>query len=384
LAVPGSLEQAAIGELAARTRIDARTTAALLAFVSGIETDPIQDAVFKMSQRLVFGPPGPTAAEITGLGLEEALGNRITLFYLLAALLAIPLAEERQRARGIDPSISRAAWTDFALWCHYLRRRDGRLGITLEMLAWLQQSLNGRLFRIGSLQVELKGFNGPLRAYRHRTTGELVLVALPGVTFSHGGRLIAPQPGPGTWTAAGILAPDIVCGHRIDGSSGTAGEEPVVLPPDTWELALSEDDPMLLVHIQAGVRLCLTDFLRSATDALELYAMLEPDVKPKGFFGEAWLLDPQVRSFLPHPSALDDISAILTLYPCRIAEEHTVQRFFGLSATRQSIVGLPRAGLNMVQRAIADFLSEPGNALCARGGFILMDSLIDAARRGGK
>ena len=388
LAASARVERAAVAELAARTRIDTRTTAALLAFVAGIAADQaLEDAALRMSQRLVYGPPGPTPSEIANLRLEAALGSRITLFYLLAALLAIPLAEERHRARGIDPSISRATWTDLAMWCHYLRRRDGRLGITREMLAWSQQGLNGRLFRVGSLQFELKGFTGPLRAYRHRTNGELMLVALPGVNFSHGGRLIAREPGPGTWAADGMLGPGIVFGHRIDPIQGTVGEATVLLTPDTWEPALCEGDPMLLVHIPNDARLSVPDFLRSAGDAIELFAMLEPKVKPKGAFGEAWLLDPQVRPFLPDPSGVDALSAIVSLYPCRISEASTLQRLFGPSATRDSVIGSPRAGLNAVQRAMADFLSEPANALCARGAFILNDRLmrlIDAARQGTK
>ena len=96
-----------------------------------------------------------------------------------------------------------------------------------------------------------------------------------------------------------------------------------------------------------------------------------------------WLFDPQVRSLLPQASAMNDLRALCSLYPGRISEANTVQRIFGPSATRASVVALPRAGLSTLQRAVADFLSVPENALCARGGFILNDRLkplIEAAR----
>src|SRR5262249_56607772 len=112
------------------------------------------------------------------------LGADAGLFYLLIALLEIPAAEDRHRACGIEPEISRATWSDLAVWCHNLRKREGRLGLTLETLAWAQQALTGHLFRVASLQFELKSFNGPLRAYRHRTTKEVTLLALPNVRFS--------------------------------------------------------------------------------------------------------------------------------------------------------------------------------------------------------
>jgi hypothetical protein len=175
-----------------------------------------------------------------------------------------------------------------------------------------------------------------------------------------------------------------VQGHRIDGVHGTAEKETVSVSPETWELALSEGDPMLLVHIPADARLSLPDFLRSAGDALDLFVKLEPEVRPKGAFGDAWLFDPQVRRFLPDPSAVDELRAVCSLYPGRISEASTLRRLFGSSATRASVVALPRAGLNALQRALADFLSVPENALCARGGFILTDRLsrlIDTARQ---
>jgi hypothetical protein len=381
---PERVERETVARLAAHARIDAKTTAALLDLVPHIVADPaLEHAALRVSRRLVDESPG-ALSELATLPLEATLGVGITLFYLLVALLEIPAAEERHRARGVDPSISRATWADLALWCHHLRRREGRLGITMKVLAWSQQALTGRLFRVGTLQFQLEGFNGPLRAYRHRTNGGLLLLALPGVSFSHGRRLIAIEPGPGTWTAGGTLGPGTVQCHRIDSVYGTVDEETLSLPPETWELALCEGDPMLLMHIPADARLSVPDFLCSVGDALELFAKLEPEVRPKGVFGEGWWLDPQIRSFLPDPSAVDDLRAVCSLYPSRISEANTVQRLFGPSATRASVVALPRTGLKLLQKAMADFFSVPENALCARGGLILADRLmplIEAARQ---
>jgi hypothetical protein len=383
--LPGKLERDAVASLAAHARIDAKTTAALLALLPRIAADPVlEGAAITASRRLVGGSIGPALSELADLMRGETLGGEATLFYLLIALLEIPIAEEGHRARGVDPAISRATWADLAVWCHYLRRREGRLGITLETLAWSQRALTGRLFRVKSLQFELEGFSGPLRAYRHRTSGELALVALPGVTFSHGRRLIAKEPGPGTWTAGGTFGPAAVQGHRIDEVRGTVDEQIVSLSPETWEVVLCEHDPMLLTHIPADARVSVHDFSLSVGAAFELFAKLAPDVRPKGVFGIGWLFDPQVRSFLPQSSGVDDLRALCSLYPGRISEANTVQRIFGPSATRASVVALPRAGLSALQKAVADFLSVPENALCTRGGFILADrlaTLIDAARR---
>ena len=380
-----SLERDAVANLAAHARVDVRTTAALLALLPRISTNPVLgSAVLTASRGFVEGSIGPALSELASLPIEETFGSEVTLFYLLVALLEIPAAEEHHRARGVDPSISRATWADLAVWCHHLRKREGCLGITREMLIWSQHALTGCLFRVGSLQFELEGFSGPLRAYRHRTSGELALIAMPGVSFSHGRRLIAREPGPGTWTAGGTFGPGAVQGHRIDEVSGTVDEETVSLSPETWEVVLCEGDPMLLTHIPADARVSVSDFSRSVGDAFDLFAKVAPGVRPKGVFGVGWLFDPQVRTFLPGPSAVDDLRALCSLYPGRISEANTVQRLFGPSATRASVVALPRAGLSALQKVVADFLSVPENALCARGGFILADRLtplIDAARQ---
>jgi N-acyltransferase family protein/GNAT domain-containint protein len=384
-ALPENLERDAVARLAAHARIDAKTTAALLALLPRIAARPVlEGAAIRASRRLVEGSMGSALSELADLLREETLGEEITLFYLLVALLEIPIAEERHRTRGVDAAISRATWADLAAWCHYLRKREGRLGMTLEMLAWSQHALTGRLFRVGSLQFELEGFSGPLRAYRHRTSGELALIAMPGVTFSHGRRLIAREPGPGTWTAGGTFGPGAVHGHRIDEILGTVDEEMVTLSPEMWEIVLCEQDPMLLTHIPADSRVSVHDFSLSVGDAFELFAKLAPGVRPKGVFGVGWLFDPQVRAFLPESSAANDLRALCSLYPGRISELNTVQRIFGPSATRASVVALPREGLSALQKAVADFLSVPENALCTRGGFILEDrltTLIEAARR---
>ena len=149
-ALPEKLGRDAVARLAAHARIDAKTTAALLALLPRIAAHPVlEGAAITASRRLVDGSMGPALSELAELLREETLGGEVTLFYLLVALLEIPIAEERHRTRGVNPAISRATWADLAAWCHYLRKREGRLGMTLEMLAWSQHALTGRLFRVG-------------------------------------------------------------------------------------------------------------------------------------------------------------------------------------------------------------------------------------------
>jgi hypothetical protein len=245
------------------------------------------------------------------------------------------------------------------------------------MLAWAQQALTGQLLRIASLQFELRSFNGPLRAYRHRTTRQLTLIALPGVRFGQDGRMIEVEPVPGCWTSGGKFGADIVEGHPIDPAGAKVEAHSVVLSLEEWEPILQEGDPMLLLHIPADTRLVLHDFVRSIAKALDVFGRLRPDVRPKGACGDGWWMDPEIRHLMPNPDAVDELCSAGFLYPSRISEANTLRRLFGTSATRATVTGAPRESLNSLQRGLAGYLSTPGNRLCARGAFILNDRVAE-------
>ena len=124
---------------------------------------------------------------------------------------------------------------------------------------------------------------------------------------------------------------------------------------------------LMEIHIPADTRLSVDEFFASAREAFALFRRIKPGFDPKGIFGEAWLLDPQVLAFLPDPTELSKLQQVAILFPGNISEEKTVRRLFGPNATRASVVAMSRDGLNDLQRALADFLSVPSNRLKAHG-----------------
>jgi hypothetical protein len=125
---------------------------------------------------------------------------------------------------------------------------------------------------------------------------------------------------------------------------------------------------LLEIHIPADTRLSVHDFFASAREAFVLFRRLKPGFDPKGIFGEAWLLDPQVLTFLPGHEELAKLQDVAILFPGSIPEQKTIRRLFGPRATRESVVALPREKLSGLQRSVADFLSNPAHTLRARGG----------------
>lgn len=370
------LDEEVIVRLAEDARIDSRTATALLRFTQELSANSaLVEIALTTSRRLLNEAPAKVVDGMTGLGLGDALGHDLPLFYLLIALLEIPGAARAHEARGIPASVSKATWSDLAVWCHHLYKRDGQPGLSFDAFVWMQKALRGRLLRVGALQFELGTFTGPLTAYQHRETREIELVAMPGSVFQGDGRVLAIAPGPDTWTARGFILPTLAWGHRIDGVTGTAQSAMLSLPSECWEPVLSPGDPMMVMHIPASARLSFGEFTRNAADAIVLLGKLEPDARPMGVYGEGWLLDPQISPFLARPSALEKIRSVGFLYPARISESNTIQRLFGSSATRASVLASPLEGLNSLQNAVRQFLAVPENSLCARGQFVLNDEL---------
>jgi hypothetical protein len=137
---------------------------------------------------------------------------------------------------------------------------------------------------------------------------------------------------------------------------------PGLVPPGT---------ALLEIHIPADTRLSLDAFFASGREAIALFERLKPGLELRGFFGEAWLLDPQVLGLLPEHQELARLQKVATLFPGRIPEAKTIRRLFGPDATRADVVKRPRERLSALQRSVAQFLADPENALKAHGGLWL-------------
>lgn len=381
-----ALEPQVLARLAERAGIDAGTTGDLLAFLPGLLQRPEMVALTRGLVADLLSMPRPEAmAKVASSGVDRLLGEDVSLYYLLLALLEIPAAVSRHESLQVDATISSDTLRDLSIWCRHFREKFGHKGITLEILDWAQYYLRGDLYRIGALQLEMVRFSGPIRAFRHKTTQELRVLAEPGHTFFHGGRAASkplPEGGrtaqlgnePDAFVAEGSMDGPKVTGHLV-GPTGAVSREMTSLDTSEHEIALWPGAPMLEMHIPEGARVLVTTFHSSLSAALPFFGRLFPEVSPLGIFGEAWLLDPQVPKLVPKLSGIAAIQSICTLYPATIPEAKTIRRLFGPTATRRSAVSAPREGMNILQRSIASFLDAPENNLCATGGFLLNDRI---------
>jgi hypothetical protein len=372
-----------IEALAARAGIDDETRRALAQVVAIADASKtLARDTEEALETLRTSPSGAAIERIASLPSARELGERAPVWHLLLALLEIPDGDVRHAQNGVDPQITDATWRDLGLWCAHFRERYAVLGITLEILDWAQYYLRGELYRVGAVQWELRAFGGSARGFSHRRTREVRWLASPGVWLSCGGRRYSALAEPGAREARGTLTADAVEGHPIDTQRGAADLERVecLNLRDEWDVLVAPDTMLLEMHIPADAGLELRAFVASARSASALFARLRPGVKARGVFGEAWLLDPQVRELLPNHVGIAAFQGASALLPGKIPEAKTVRRLFGPNATRASAVVAPREGMTSLQRAAAKFLEDPSHVLCAARG-VLLDDGLDALER---
>lgn len=320
-------------------RLDARSAEAARAMHARLPHEPRLADLAETFLRTVDASPSGAVEALRG----AQLGAQADVFHLLLALLELPKARARHVADGVPPDVSAATWVDLGVWARHLRKRERRLGLPLEILGWAQSYLRGRLYRFGALQLALAPFDGPVCCLR-----------LPG------------QATPLVLTAPAVL-PEVWDAHEVDPRAGVVTDRVHRVVLAECERLLVPGDPMLEMHIPADAQLTMAGFAESLRAGLRFFGAQ----KPKGVFGEAWLLDPQVLALVPDHRALRALQQRAQLYPGKIPEAKTVRRLFGPSATRASVEALPREGLSALQRATAAFLDDPARALSAKGGFVL-------------
>jgi hypothetical protein len=339
-------ELAAVGPLAARLGLAPAIGAALEALVARVRREPALAALRReLSGLLATAPPSVAMAAVRRAALDELLGREAArTFNLLLALLQVPAAEARHAARAIAPEVTRATLADLALWAHQLLEQEHVPGVALEALAWAQRYLRGELLAVGVLLFDLRPFAGPLRAYRHRTTGQVVAESLDG--------------------------------RDLDLASGLTREQRApARDPAEWRLALEPGSPILELWIPVNSPVTMAALVESVRAALALFARLAPETQPLAVCGESWRLDPQLLPHLEAGFGNHDLQRICHFFPSALSEAKTIRRLFGPNVEREHLPGFARARLTGPQRAVADFLADPEASLRPRSGFVLRDEV---------
>lgn len=186
-------------------------------------------------------------------------------------------------------------------------RRSGRPRLT--SFDWYQHAYNGRLFRVGRLQLEFPmGMPGMYRVFESRD-GELIALANQRVHrdgFALGARGYEDEEG--SFTAEIEETSDAYIGYPFD-YYGHVSKEKITLMKSDWTVKLTGGDPVVGLHIPPDEpfgRDVVEDALRRSRELLKNHY---PEYEYKAFFCGSWMLDHTVVDLLGKESNVANFSS---------------------------------------------------------------------------
>jgi hypothetical protein len=168
----------------------------LLETARRVREDPALLQLAWRCYRLLFAHPEYPADHIARWPtLEKSLADRSGGFYLLIALGLVPLTHAVHQARGVPEAVTRETCASpfEELTRLYRETHGGAWGAMRRVLYWLRHYTAGELYRLGRFEYMVWPFHGPVQAFRHRATGEVLALAEGGCGSTRRG---TPAPGP--------------------------------------------------------------------------------------------------------------------------------------------------------------------------------------------
>lgn len=219
------------------------------------------------------------------------------LFWAVALLSGVPRVLNAHLAKGIDPSVTIDTLSDLELWMREGRRLHGRW--CFRQLGWLRHHFACELFKLGRLQFEFSAFEKPFRAFRHKRSRRVVVLADDGARFRADGQFFNAdlREDAQAWTARFEAIAGKIRGHRI-GARGAAQRETLELAARDWEAILAPGDSTLGTHIAATGPMGFDECGESYRRAVQFFPKHFPKYTNHAFTCYSWLLDPQFEAHL--------------------------------------------------------------------------------------
>lgn len=167
------------------------------------------------------------------------------------------------------------------------------------MFLWNQNLIDGKLFRLGRLEIHLlESFGGCARVFGN-LQGETISLA-EGITFHRSGYALGSlhfEDEDGSFEGT-ITETDTYYEGYPYRADGTASPKKIRLLKLEWQCVLSREDPVIKLHIPAGGGLTEEAVEDSLRQGREFSATYFPDFRYKAFSCYSWLCDPQIIPFV--------------------------------------------------------------------------------------
>lgn len=342
----------------------------LNAYLVRLTSDPAALRNWDAVHAVFFGPDAPDF-EIFDEPLPPELGGAEPYSFLLTVALAgLREGEAFFRAGGVPSSRLDEALADLLVWTKNCRANYRVTGLGFDHgFAWMIRLYRAQVLRFGRLEYNRGHAFGDILIFRHRRSGERMILFNARGEFDAEGRRIpaesAAKPAFRTDIIFGIFGSYTAHPIRPDGS---VAPESVTLDLADWECVLRPADDVLYIHLPAGDPLTPESVCASLRQVLAFHAWPgAPDFHPRAVLCWSWLLDPLLEKLLPPTSRLVQFQKLGHRLPPpdnSSNNQEVIRRVFGALALREGI--RPEMCRSSLQKAMASFLSSGGISMGGR------------------
>lgn len=216
----------------------------------------------------------------------------------LAICVLVPYSYEKMKKRGYPEDIIREILaTPEKGIPEYRKRNDGLDGY--HLIEWFQRSIEGNLFRMGRLEIEIHA-KFPSRAIVFKNNGGEICALAHELDVHRSGDALGMkgcEDEDGAFYAEVAETDDAWRGHPyLDDARVSA--DTVTLPKSEWTEVLRYGDPIVSLHIPGGEPFTsdlVDDALKRTKEFLSRYC---PDYHYKAFYCGSWLLATELEEML--------------------------------------------------------------------------------------
>ena len=264
-------------------------------------------------------------------GPATLFGTEVNKLYLLLAVDAVRLLRAVHEERGIPAAITRESYGALSMAARrYAEWHGGAIGMEEWVFrSWFGETVaSGNLYRLGRMEYIFQEFEGDLRLYRHRESGQVQALAEAGVRFTADGyRPFTVQEriynhygwSPDTTTDDGWTATLEEDNQQVTGMPisplGYAQPKPIHLAKTEWALVLQNGDTVLDMHIPNFMPLHLDLLHTSLQRALDFFPRYHPERPFRALVCDSWIFNTQWEEMLPPSSNLLAFQRQGYLYP---------------------------------------------------------------------
>lgn len=325
---------------------------------------------------------------------EKTKENFEPMDWLVYILHGIPKAANIADENDISESILLDTLGDIGVWARNCKRDMGEWGLLRNGYGWLENHVNGRLFKVGRLQFIPKTYDWNFRIFRNKNEKNVIALTKDEEDYRGDGQVNGTNniyDHEKNFTGSSKICNDgkpYVMGTLVS-PYGCAINRVIRLDMGLWEEVLKHGSPVLELHIQQEERFdfesCRISFGRIKDFADRHYNMLakiagiaQPD-KDKNPFAAfvctSWLLDAQIGKIMPSSSNLVQFLREFYLLPCKSGDDATIERVFQARSEDFDINNLdPSKTKTTLQKAIIEFMNG-GGRMRSNSGFILTEDL---------